>query len=176
MVTLKPGHLFFCRSPGFLPENLALGSLKSDDRQLGRPGASPSFKRWYEVSLFKASDDYVFAAGCNRAGGKRGKQPISLSVVFRYHIKPVADRLGIKPAVFGWHTFRRSFASMVVGSTKDVKAAQELMRHSTSKLTLDLYAQALPENKVQGNCGKPFAATAFDLYRGTKRARRRGTC
>jgi len=108
----------------------------------------PFFKRWYEVSLFKASDDYVFVAGSNRAGGKRGKQPISLSVVFRYHIRPVADRLGIKPAVFGWHTFRRSFASMVVGSTKDVKAAQELMRHSTSKLTLDLYAQALPENKV----------------------------
>jgi hypothetical protein len=97
---------------------------------------------------FKAADDYVFVAGCNRAGGKRGKQPISLSVVFRYHTRPVADRLGIKPAVFGWHTFRRSFASMVVGSTKDVKAAQELMRHSTSKLTLDLYAQALPENKV----------------------------
>ena len=37
---------------------------------------------------------------------------------------------------------------MVVGSTKDVKAAQELMRHSTSKLVLDLCAQALPENKV----------------------------
>ena len=98
----------------------------------------PFFQRWYEVSLFKASDDYVFACGCDRAGGKSGKQPISLSVVFRYHIKPVADRLAIKPAVFGWHTFRRSFASMVVGSTKDVKAAQELMRHSTSKLTLDL--------------------------------------
>jgi hypothetical protein len=108
----------------------------------------PFFQRWYEVSLFKAPDDYVFAAGSNRAGGKRGKQPLSLSVVFRYHIKPVADQLGIRPAVFGWHTFRRSFASMVVGSTKDVKAAQELMRHSTSKLTLDLYAQALPENKV----------------------------
>jgi|SRR5580692_4946590 hypothetical protein len=28
-----------------------------------------------EVSPFKASDDYVFAAGSNRAGGKRGKQP-----------------------------------------------------------------------------------------------------
>jgi len=108
----------------------------------------PFFQRWYEVSLFKALDDYVFAAGSNRAGGKRGKQPLSLSVVFRYHIKPVADRLGIKPAIFGWHTFRRSFASMVVGSTKDVKAAQELMRHSTSKLTLDLYAQALPEDKI----------------------------
>jgi integrase len=108
----------------------------------------PFFRRWYEFSLFKAPEDYVFAAGSNRAGGKRGKQPISLSVVFRYHIKPVADRLGIQPAVFGWHTFRRSFASIVVGSTKDVKAAQELMRHSTSKLTLDLYAQTLPENKV----------------------------
>ena len=95
--------------------------------------------------MFKAPDDYVFAAGSNRAG-KRGKQPLSLSMVFLYHIR--ADRLGIKPAVFGWHTFRRSFVSMLVGSTKEVKAAQELMRHSTSRLTLDLYAQALPENKI----------------------------
>jgi hypothetical protein len=31
---LKPGHLFFCLSPGSLANNLALGSLKSDDRQL----------------------------------------------------------------------------------------------------------------------------------------------
>jgi integrase len=78
-------------------------------------------------------------------------------VAFRYHIKPAADRLGIKPAVFGWHTFRRSFASMVVGSTKDVKAAQEPMRHSTSKLTLDLYGQALPGNKVAAS--KAIAAS-----------------
>jgi len=108
----------------------------------------PFFQRWKEVSLLKTPDDYVFAAGCNRAGGKRGKQPISLSLAFRYHIKPVADRLGIKPAVFGWHTFRRSFATFVVGNTRDLKAAQELLRHSTVKLTLDLYAQGLPENKV----------------------------
>jgi len=67
-------------------------------------------------------------------------------VLFRYHIKPVADRLGIKPAVFRLAYI--SFASMVVGSTKDVKAVQGLMRHSTSKLTLDLYVQALPENKI----------------------------
>jgi integrase len=108
----------------------------------------PFFQRWKEVAHFKAPDDYVFAAGCNRAGGKRGKQPISLSVAFQYHIKPVADRLGVRPAVFGWHTFRRSFATFVVGNTKDVKAAQELLRHSTARLTLDLYAQALSENKV----------------------------
>jgi len=47
-----------------------------------------------------------------------------------------------------------------------------------SPLTRDKYAQGLPENKArfQGNCGKPFAAAAYDLCRGTKRARRRGTC
>jgi integrase len=56
----------------------------------------------------------------------------------------VADCLAIKPAVVGWHTFRRSFATFVVGNTRDVKAAQELLRHSTAKLTLDLYTQALP--------------------------------
>ena len=61
-------------------------------------------------------------------------------MAFRYHIKPVAD-LESSLQFSGWHTFRRSFASVVVGSTKGAKAAQELMRYSTSKLTLDLYAQ-----------------------------------
>ena len=136
----------------------------------------PFFQRWKEVSLFETPDDYVFAAGSNRAGGKRGKQPISLSVAFRYHIKPVADRLGIKPAVFGWHTFRRSFATFVVGNTRDVKAAQELLRHSTAKLTLDLYAQALPENKVAASKAiagslllpQPSTCTAVQSGQGTE--------
>ena len=117
----------------------------------------PFFQRWKEVSLFKVTDDYVFATSSNSAGEKRGKQPVSLSRVFQYHIKPVADGLAIKPAVFGWHTFRRSFATFVVGNTRDVKAAQELLRHSTAKLTLDLYAQALPENKVAAS--KAIAAS-----------------
>jgi hypothetical protein len=38
----------------------------------------PFFKGWYEVSLFKASDDYVFAAGSNRAGGKRKATHLSV--------------------------------------------------------------------------------------------------
>ena len=60
----------------------------------------PFFQRWYEVSLFKASDDYVFAAD------------VLLPLFPPARLQP-ADRLGIKPAVFGGHTFRRPFASTV---------------------------------------------------------------
>src|ERR1700752_4371660 len=36
----------------------------------------PFFQRWYEVSLFKAADNYVFAAGSNRAGGEESNPSV----------------------------------------------------------------------------------------------------
>lgn len=42
----------------------------------------------------------------------------------------------------GWHTFRRSLASLLGDKGEDIKVVQELLRHSTSTLTRDLYQQA----------------------------------
>jgi integrase len=47
----------------------------------------------------------------------------------------------------GWHSFRRTFATLLKGSGEDVKTVQELMRHGNSRLTLDVYAQALTPAK-----------------------------
>jgi integrase-like protein len=47
----------------------------------------------------------------------------------------------------GWHSFRRTFATLLKRGGEDVKTVQELMRHANSRLTLDVYAQALTPAK-----------------------------
>jgi integrase len=44
---------------------------------------------WYEITPYRSPDDYILAASSGRAGKKRGKQPIWLSTVMRYHFQPV---------------------------------------------------------------------------------------
>jgi len=43
----------------------------------------------------------------------------------------------------GMAFLRRTFATLLKGGGEDVKTVQELMRHASSRLTLDVYAQAL---------------------------------
>ena len=84
----------------------------------------------------------MWATDANRAGAKRGKQPVWLSTVMRDYIQPLARSLGIDKKM-SWHTFRHTFSSILKGNGEDVKVVQELLRHSTSRMTLDTYTQAL---------------------------------
>jgi integrase len=90
---------------------------------------------WREQSLYRADDDWMFASEQNG-----GKTPIWLDVALGRHIRPAAEAAGIKKRI-GWHTFRRSLATIVAAKTKDIKVAQELLRHANSSVTADLYAQ-----------------------------------
>jgi integrase len=101
---------------------------------------------WHAVTPYKKPSDYVWATDANRAGAKRGKQPVWLSTVMRDYIQPTARRLGI-PKKMSWHTFRHTFSSILKGNGEDVKVVQELLRHSTSRMTLDTYTQALGPDK-----------------------------
>jgi integrase len=96
---------------------------------------------WFRETPFREPEDWVFATNSSRAGKKRGKQPLWLSTVMRYHIEPVVRNLGIKKRV-GWHTFRRTYATLLKANGEDVKVVQELLRHGSSRVTLDIYAQA----------------------------------
>jgi hypothetical protein len=58
----------------------------------------------------------------------------------------VASESGIKKKI-SWHTFRHTFSSILKGNGEDVKVVQELLRHSTSRMTLDTYTQALGPDK-----------------------------
>jgi site-specific recombinase XerD len=68
----------------------------------------------------------------------------------RYHIQPVVKRLGINKRV-SWHTFRRTYSTLLHANGEDVKVVQELLRHGSAKVTMDIYAQAqMPaERKAQ---------------------------
>jgi len=47
----------------------------------------------------------------------------------------------------GAGTFRHSFGTLLKANGEDVKTVQELLRHANSRITLDVYTQALSTNK-----------------------------
>ena len=114
----------------------------------GRPLPIPkslvdAFGLWQKQTSFSGLSDWVFASP--HTGGK---QPYWPGTLLQRHIKPAAERSGIKKQV-GWHTFRRSYATLLYSNEQDVKTAQELMRHSTPHVTMGVYAQAVTEQKRQ---------------------------
>jgi integrase len=52
----------------------------------------------------------------------------------------------------GWHTFRRTYTTLLHTNGEDVKVVQELLRHGSSRITMDVYAQAVTpaKRKAQG--------------------------
>jgi integrase len=131
-----------------------VGHVKTEASQRALPidkSIARLLQQWRSMSTYIKPEDYVFATDSNRAGERRGQQPVSLAKVMQYWIQPCAARLGIKKRI-GWHTFRHTFATLLYRNIGDVKVVQELLRHSSSRITLDIYAQALTsaKRKAQG--------------------------
>jgi len=97
-------------------------------------------QEWHRLTPYREPEDWIFASDSSRAGKKRGKQPLWLSTIMRYHIQPVIKRLGIDKRV-SWHTFRRTYTTLLQANREDVKVVQELLRHSSVKVTRDISAQ-----------------------------------
>jgi len=45
------------------------------------------------------------------------------------------------------HTFRRTYATLPKANGEDVKTVQELMRHANYWVTMNVYAQAITQNR-----------------------------
>jgi len=101
---------------------------------------------WCRISKYESPEDYVFATDAARAGRKRGKQPLWLAKVMQYHIQPAAYRVGIGKQI-AWHTFRHTYTTLLHANGEDVKVVQELLRHGSAKITMDVYAQAVTKAK-----------------------------
>ena len=98
---------------------------------------------WKETSTYSKADDWVFASPHTR-----GKHPFWPDIVLQKIIRPAALRAGITKR-FGWHTFRHSYSSLLVANGENVKVVQELMRHASSRVTLEVYSQARSAAKRQ---------------------------
>jgi len=98
---------------------------------------------WKEASTYSKSEDWIFASPHTK-----GKYSFWPDVLLLKIIQPAARRAGIKKRV-GWHTFRHSYSSLLVANGENVKVVQELMRHASSRFTLDVYSQARKGAKRQ---------------------------
>lgn len=98
-------------------------------------------RRWRRLSAYPTDDDYIFASET-----MKGKQPYWPDNLMKRYILPVARANGINKRI-GWHTFRHSFGTLLKANGEDVKTVQELLRHANSRITLDVYTQAVTSNK-----------------------------
>jgi integrase len=96
---------------------------------------------WHPVCGYPEPEDWVFASDYNF--GKTPLWPDSLRMKI---LQPTARKVGITKKI-GWHTFRRTYSSLLASTGDDVKVVQELMRHAKISTTMEIYAQAGMEKK-----------------------------
>lgn len=72
---------------------------------------------------------------------KQDGRPLNPDVLRKDVLYPVLDRLGIsrQRRASGFHTFRHSAATAVQSKTKNMLAAQKLLRHASYNTTANIY-------------------------------------
>jgi integrase len=119
--------------------NQVSGSCKTEASRKPVPLASDvvaELLSWKAESLYSLPDDWVFASPRSK-----GKLPYWPAILMRKVIRPAALRAGITKWI-GWHTFRHSFSTLLIANGENVKVVQELMRHGSARITVDIYSQA----------------------------------
>ena len=122
---------------------------------------------WKETTAYVEPDDWVFASP-----RRKGKHPLRPDGVLTKKIRPAAARAGIKKRI-GWHTFRHTYSSTLIANGENVKVVQELMRHASSRFTLEVYTQAKIKAKRDGQQRSPrWSSLKRNYYKLKTRAQR----
>ena len=98
---------------------------------------------WKESSKYQDPSDWIFASP-----RVAGKQPFWPDIVLQKVIRPAALRAGIRKRI-GWHTFRHTYSTLLIANGENVKVVQELMRHASTRFTMEIYTQARIEAQRQ---------------------------
>jgi integrase len=109
------------------------------------PILAAQLANWRGETPYAQEHDFVFPSF-----KLRGTKPPRANMLVK-NIRKAALEVGITaaPRAFGFHTFRRTLASVLIGNNYDPKLVQELLRHSNSKTTLDLYVKAITPAKLE---------------------------
>lgn len=106
------------------------------------PPALEALKVWLEKASYASPDNWVFASDISF-----GKQPLWPGTLWQRNVAPAIDRAKITKTKIGWHSLRRSYASLLLSSGASLRVSMELMRHSTPEMTLSTYAQTVGDEK-----------------------------
>ena len=102
---------------------------------------SASLSCWKGQTEYAEPTDWVFASPL-----ALGKLPYWPEIILKRQIRPAAERAKIAKRI-GWHTFRRTLATLLQSSGASVKTTQDLLRHSSPVMTLGTYAKAVTTDK-----------------------------
>src|ERR1035437_6958940 len=134
-----------------------IGALKTEASGKAVPMAlelASALLDWRGTCPYNQDSDFVFGSP-----EMNGTQPYWPDSMLRKVIRPAAVRAGITKHI-GWHSFRRSLATLLQANGVSVKATQDALRHASSRLTLELYAQSVPEDQRTAQAGILRAVTA----------------
>jgi integrase len=139
-VDFENGQLHVTRSV----VNQVVGDCKTEASQ--KPVPLDSFLAqelltWRSGCPYNQNDDWVFASPLTK-----GRQPYWPENLMKRGIRPAAKRAEIVKHI-SWHTFRRTFSTLLKANGEDIKTVQELLRHANSRITLDIYTQAVTPAK-----------------------------
>jgi integrase len=87
---------------------------------------------WRGKCPYNQDADFIFGSP-----EKDGRQPYWPDSLMRKGVRPAAVSAGIAKHI-GWHSFRRTLATLLQANGETVKTTQDMLRHATSRLTLDL--------------------------------------
>jgi integrase len=85
------------------------------------------------------------ASDSRRAGAKRGKTAVLADGDHEAVHQTGGEKLGI--GNIGWYTFRHTYSNLLHANREDPKVVQDLLRHSSIKVTMDVYMQAATSEK-----------------------------
>ena len=121
-----------------------IGVCKTESSQKPVPAHDDlmkAFREWRGQTPYQSSESWVFASPANQ-----GRRPYLAQQIMQRHILPIARKLGIAKRI-GWHTFRHTYSTLLRSTGAELKIMQELLRHSTIRVTLDTYTQAVTTEK-----------------------------
>jgi integrase len=87
---------------------------------------------WQQQTRYQEANHWVFASP-----QAHGRFPYRPAMLLTRTIRPAAIRAGIQKSI-GWHTFRHTYSTLLVSNGENVKVIQELMRHASSRFTVNL--------------------------------------
>lgn len=105
------------------------------------PGLAARLLELRKRTKYSKAEDWVFA---NDAGRPRWQETI-----LQRQLKPAAERAGV--GKIGWHTFRHTYSTMLRSAGTDIKVQQELLRHANIQTTMNIYTQAVSDQKRAAN-------------------------
>jgi integrase len=105
------------------------------------PYLAEALQIWRQHTQYRAAEDWIFASPKSQ-----GRRPYLGQSIMRNVIRPTACRIGINKRI-GWHTFRHTCSTLLRANRADIKVMQELLRHASSRVTMDTYTQAVTSQK-----------------------------